>query len=48
VEGYRIRTPEVKTDADLLWLAFAWNHTGMTWCDIRERSVATRKATRRR
>jgi len=37
VEGYR--TPEVKTEADLLWLAFAWNHTGVTWCDISERSV---------
>ncbi len=41
VEGYR--TAEVKTDADLLWLGFAWNHSGVTWCDIRERSVANRK-----
>jgi len=37
VTGYR--TPEVKTEADLLWLAFAWDHTGVTWFDITERSA---------
>jgi hypothetical protein len=37
VRGYW--TPEVKTAADLLWLAFAWDHSGITSFGITERSA---------
>jgi hypothetical protein len=33
-----------KTEADLLWLVFARNHSGITWCDIKETSVKRQAA----